>query len=198
MSSFLCSPHTHIFRCRFLFRWSRVHINVIWQLLLYCVQAGEAGKEGRASAARVEQRGLVPLPRFPAALGGAQKVCMLGSSSTRLCVNSTADQFCSRRCCDFEPDRTQLVGRLRCDWALTVVPSGKLSSHARHASQQPIAACPLRFFGPSSLGYVEGNTVQLKGRVACEINTCDELIATEMVFENVLECLDPPEIAGWS
>ncbi|CAM9232038.1 unnamed protein product [Sphacelaria rigidula] len=47
-----------------------------------------------------------------------------------------------------------------------------------------------------SLGYVEGNTVQLKGRVACEINTCDELIATEMVFENVLENLDPPEIAG--
>lgn len=50
----------------------------------------------------------------------------------------------------------------------------------------------------SRLGYVEGNTVQLKGRVACEINTCDELIATEMVFENVLESLDPPEIAGWS
>ena len=49
---------------------------------------------------------------------------------------------------------------------------------------------------PRSLGYVEGNTVQLKGRVACEINTCDELIATEMVFENVLERLDPPEIAG--
>lgn len=48
----------------------------------------------------------------------------------------------------------------------------------------------------SRLGYVEGNTVQLKGRVACEINTCDELIATEMVFENVLESLDPPEIAG--
>lgn len=47
-----------------------------------------------------------------------------------------------------------------------------------------------------SLGYVESSTVQLKGRVACEINTCDELIATEMVFENVLEALDPPEIAG--
>lgn len=38
--------------------------------------------------------------------------------------------------------------------------------------------------------------MQLKGRVACEINTCDELIATEMVFENVLESLNPPEIAG--
>lgn len=47
-----------------------------------------------------------------------------------------------------------------------------------------------------SLEYVEDNTVQLKGRVACEINTCDELIASEIVFENVLERLEPPEIAG--
>ncbi|CAM9457103.1 unnamed protein product [Chrysoparadoxa australica] len=47
------------------------------------------------------------------------------------------------------------------------------------------------------LGYVdEVDTVQLKGRVACEVNTCDELIATEMVFENVLAPLNAPEIAG--
>jgi antiviral helicase SKI2 len=40
------------------------------------------------------------------------------------------------------------------------------------------------------------DTVQLKGRVACEVNTADELITTEIVFENVLQHLDPPEIAG--
>jgi antiviral helicase SKI2 len=40
------------------------------------------------------------------------------------------------------------------------------------------------------------DTVQLKGRVACEVNTADELITTEIVFENVLQNLDPPEIAG--
>lgn len=35
-----------------------------------------------------------------------------------------------------------------------------------------------------SLGYVDDNeTVCVKGRVACEVNTCEELIATEMVFE---------------
>ncbi|KAG5184770.1 DEAD/DEAH box RNA helicase, partial [Tribonema minus] len=47
-------------------------------------------------------------------------------------------------------------------------------------------------------GYVDGagDTVQLKGRVACEVNTADELVVTEMVFENVLQHLDPPEIAG--
>lgn len=32
-----------------------------------------------------------------------------------------------------------------------------------------------------------------QGRVACEMNTCDELIATEMLFYNVLLPLNPPE-----
>lgn len=95
----------------------------------------------------------------------------------------------------------ELVGksavRLGSDWRAFWQFTG--ASRARHASFFTLhfAACSLRYC-PSSLGYVEGNTVQLKGRVACEINTCDELIATEMVFENVLESLDPPEIAGWS
>jgi hypothetical protein len=48
-----------------------------------------------------------------------------------------------------------------------------------------------------ALGYINGEkVVQLKGRVACEVNTCDELLLTEIVFENVLEPLDPHEIAG--
>lgn len=36
----------------------------------------------------------------------------------------------------------------------------------------------------------------LKGRVACEMTTCDELLATEMLFQNVLEPLNPPEVAA--
>lgn len=35
--------------------------------------------------------------------------------------------------------------------------------------------------------------VQLKGRVACELNSCDELIATECLFDNQLGDLDPAE-----
>ncbi|KAG6547499.1 hypothetical protein Mapa_010947 [Marchantia paleacea] len=35
--------------------------------------------------------------------------------------------------------------------------------------------------------------VQLKGRVACEINSGDELIATECLFDNQLDDLDPAE-----
>lgn len=47
------------------------------------------------------------------------------------------------------------------------------------------------------LGYVDENeTVCVKGRVACEVNTCDELIATEMVFEGILNDLDPAEIVA--
>ena len=48
-----------------------------------------------------------------------------------------------------------------------------------------------------TLGYVdEHDTVCVKGRVACEVNTCEELIVTEMVFEGVLNDLEPPEIVA--
>ena len=44
---------------------------------------------------------------------------------------------------------------------------------------------------------VSSRTVTLKGRVACEMNTCDELLATEILFFNVLEPLNPPEVASF-
>ncbi|KAL7548511.1 hypothetical protein ACHAWF_011790 [Thalassiosira exigua] len=48
-----------------------------------------------------------------------------------------------------------------------------------------------------SLGYVDENdTVVLKGRVACEVNTCEGLIVTEMVFEGMLNELEPAEIVA--
>ena len=44
------------------------------------------------------------------------------------------------------------------------------------------------------LNYIDSEKVILiKGRVAREINSCDELIATEMIFEGVLSELDPSE-----
>jgi len=47
------------------------------------------------------------------------------------------------------------------------------------------------------LGYVDANeTVCIKGRVACEVNTCEELIATEMVFEGILNDMEPEEIVA--
>ena len=48
-----------------------------------------------------------------------------------------------------------------------------------------------------SLGYVDENdTVCLKGRVACEVNTCEGLIVTEMLFEGVMSELEPAEIVA--
>lgn len=48
-----------------------------------------------------------------------------------------------------------------------------------------------------TLGYVDENdTVCVKGRVACEVNTCESLIVTEMVFEGILNQLEPAEIVA--
>ncbi|KAJ3392196.1 hypothetical protein HDU84_004688 [Entophlyctis sp. JEL0112] len=42
----------------------------------------------------------------------------------------------------------------------------------------------------------ENSTVQIKGRVACEINTADELILTELILENFLSDYEPAEIVA--
>ena len=48
-----------------------------------------------------------------------------------------------------------------------------------------------------TLKYIDENdTVCVKGRVACETNTCDELIVTEMIFEGILNELEPAEIVA--
>lgn len=48
-----------------------------------------------------------------------------------------------------------------------------------------------------SLNYVDSaDTVLMKGRVACEMNTCDELLASEILYHNVLDPLNPPEAAA--
>ena len=47
------------------------------------------------------------------------------------------------------------------------------------------------------LGYIDSTeTVRVKGRVACEVNTTESLIATEMVFEGILNDLKPEEIVA--
>ena len=48
------------------------------------------------------------------------------------------------------------------------------------------------------LGYVDPDSeaVLVKGRAACEINTCNEILATEALFQNILEPLNPPEVAA--
>lgn len=44
----------------------------------------------------------------------------------------------------------------------------------------------------------KANVIDLKGRVACEISTCDELIATELMFGGVFSELTPTQIVALS
>ncbi|KAK5107409.1 hypothetical protein LTR62_001313 [Meristemomyces frigidus] len=47
------------------------------------------------------------------------------------------------------------------------------------------------------LGFIDDNSrVELKGKVACEIHTADELVLTELVLENVLAEFEPEEIVA--
>ncbi len=48
-----------------------------------------------------------------------------------------------------------------------------------------------------TLNYIDDNdTVCVKGRVACEVNTCEEIIVTELIFEGILTDLEPREIVA--
>jgi antiviral helicase SKI2 len=47
------------------------------------------------------------------------------------------------------------------------------------------------------LGFIDEQTrVELKGKVACEIHSADELVLTELVLENVLADYEPEEIVA--
>ncbi|ORY02930.1 NUC185 domain-domain-containing protein [Clohesyomyces aquaticus] len=47
------------------------------------------------------------------------------------------------------------------------------------------------------LGFIdEGSRVELKGKVACEIHSADELVLTELILENVLAEYEPDEIVA--
>ncbi|XP_026194047.1 exosome RNA helicase MTR4 [Cyclospora cayetanensis] len=47
------------------------------------------------------------------------------------------------------------------------------------------------------LGFLEGeDVVTLKGRVACEVSTADELLASELLFSNALKDLTPEELCA--
>lgn len=48
-----------------------------------------------------------------------------------------------------------------------------------------------------TMSYIDDiGTVQLKGRVACEINTADELVLTELILDNVFAEYEPAEIVA--
>ncbi|KAL3905754.1 MAG: hypothetical protein SGPRY_010806, partial [Prymnesium sp.] len=47
------------------------------------------------------------------------------------------------------------------------------------------------------MGHIsEDGIIQNKGRVACEVSTCDELLATELMFSGVFNNLEPAQLAA--
>ncbi|UPR01051.1 ATP-dependent RNA helicase [Chloropicon primus] len=71
-------------------------------------------------------------------------------------------------------------------------------SELRHklsdASLQQMPEFHQRIAVLQQFGYLDHmQLVQMKGRVACEIQSCDELLATEMIFRGVLTSLKPEE-----
>jgi len=47
------------------------------------------------------------------------------------------------------------------------------------------------------LGFTNSeNVIEMKGRVACEINAADELLVTEMIFNGVFNDLNPDQVAS--
>ncbi|KAG0207101.1 hypothetical protein BGX28_001577 [Mortierella sp. GBA30] len=78
---------------------------------------------------------------------------------------------------------------------------GKLEELQRTISDQNLELLPdyhQRVNILKELNYLDpvSSTVQLKGRVACEINTADELILTELILDNMLSEFEPEEIVA--
>ncbi|KAJ1882026.1 Antiviral helicase ski2 [Kickxella alabastrina] len=76
----------------------------------------------------------------------------------------------------------------------------EVDNMAMQLSDQNLDLLPdykLRLDVLKDLGYVdEMGNVQLKGRVACEMNSADELVLTELILDNTLATYEPEEIVA--
>ncbi|KAI9484026.1 MAG: NUC185 domain-containing protein [Benjaminiella poitrasii] len=111
--------------------------------------------------------------------------------------------------------KNALVRRLRTEFQCTKCPEidehyGLIHAHKRLSSQidmlkmtisdQNLELLPdyhQRIEVLRQLNYIDDQgTVQLKGRVACEINSADELLLTELVLDNVFADYEPAEVVA--
>ncbi|KAL7316699.1 Antiviral helicase ski2 [Mucor circinelloides] len=111
--------------------------------------------------------------------------------------------------------KIRLMKRLRTEFQCTKCPEldehyGLIHDHKRLSSQidmlkmtisdQNLELLPdyhQRIEVLRQLNYIDDQgTVQLKGRVACEINSADELLLTELVLDNVFADFEPAEVVA--
>ncbi|KAI8621867.1 NUC185 domain-containing protein [Chytriomyces sp. MP71] len=98
--------------------------------------------------------------------------------------------------CSKCPDLVEHYGMIHNERQLEV----QLAELAHNISDQNLELLPdyhQRIEVLKVLNFIDENsTVQIKGRVACEINTADELILTELILENFLADYEPAEIVA--
>ncbi|KAJ3135035.1 hypothetical protein HK100_003090 [Physocladia obscura] len=98
--------------------------------------------------------------------------------------------------CSKCPDLVEHYGMIHNERQLEV----QLAELAHNISDQNLELLPdyhQRVEVLKLLSFVDENsTVKIKGRVACEINTADELILTELILENFLADYEPAEIVA--
>ncbi|EGG13921.1 DEAD/DEAH box helicase [Cavenderia fasciculata] len=76
----------------------------------------------------------------------------------------------------------------------------KMNEYKHTSSDENLQLMPefqIRLKILETLGYIDGeNNVMVKGKVSREVNTCEELIIPELIFENAFLMLEPSEIVS--
>ncbi|RUP46089.1 NUC185 domain-containing protein [Jimgerdemannia flammicorona] len=110
----------------------------------------------------------------------------------KMALLSQMNEYQCTRC----PDLNEHYGLVHKQWLL----KDQIEVLKRTISDQNLELLPdyyQRIEVLKRLNFIDVNgTVQLKGRVACEINSADELILTELILENILADFEPAEIVA--
>jgi antiviral helicase SKI2 len=98
--------------------------------------------------------------------------------------------------CKSCPDLDEHYGMKHREWIL----QQQMKELAHNISDQNLELLPdyhQRVQVLKELGFVDENAiVQMKGRVACEINTADELLLTELILDNFFANYEPAELVA--
>ncbi|EGD74295.1 ATP-dependent DEAD/H RNA helicase [Salpingoeca rosetta] len=98
--------------------------------------------------------------------------------------------------CTSHPDFTSMYGRLHERRVLM----NQIDSLQHQLSDRNLTLLPeyeQRIEVMQRLQFINSERiVQLKGRVACEITTCNELLVTQLIFHDILTPLDPEEVVA--
>jgi len=118
------------------------------------------------------------------------------SVRTMLDERARAANIAQERECIHCPDFPKHFAMAHDQWVI----KDKIDSIRQLMSDQNLQLLPdyqQRISVLKDLGFIDENSrVELKGKVACEIHSADELVLTELILENVLADYEPEEIVA--